>query len=80
MRSYEADSNGGPPFTEPNIVDCLYVTGIGTDVSQNTVIFTGWLEIDDEHAERRIVVRFAMSETAARQFFERLSGLFMRTA
>jgi hypothetical protein len=60
-----------PPLTEPNIVDCLLVTGCAVHADEHVVRLTGWsfmpyLGGEAEMAERRVVVRFAMPIGAAR--------------
>jgi hypothetical protein len=60
-----------PPLTEPEIVQCLYVTGIGIEIADSVVRFVGWVSLPTlggEMDERRIVMRCAMSNTQARNF------------
>lgn len=57
------------PLTEPDIVHCLYVTGIGIEIADSVVRFVAWVSIPamgGETEERRIVSRFAMSNSQAR--------------
>jgi hypothetical protein len=56
------------PLTEPNTIPCLYITGIGLEIS-DVVRVVGWVHLPalgGETEERRIVVRFAISNTQAR--------------
>ncbi|WP_298800031.1 hypothetical protein [uncultured Devosia sp.] len=62
-------TNKEAPFTEPEIVPCLYVNGIGIEIADSIVRFVGWvsmLALGGEMDERRICVRFAMSNNQAR--------------
>ncbi|MBN9534835.1 MAG: hypothetical protein J0H10_15935 [Alphaproteobacteria bacterium] len=58
-----------PPLSEPALIDCVYVTGMGIEIADNVVRFVGWNHLPvlaSEHEERRIVVRFAMSVAQVR--------------
>lgn len=57
------------PLTEPEIVPCLYVTGLAIEIADAVVRFVGWVHLPalgGETEERRIVVRFAVSNVQAR--------------
>lgn len=59
------------PLSEPEIVPCLYVTGVAIEIADTVVRFVGWVKLPalgGETEERRIVVRFAMSNSQARNF------------
>jgi hypothetical protein len=62
-------------FTEPNLIDCVFLTGCAVDADEYARGFTGWtcmpsLGSECDAPERRIIVRFAMPIGGAR-----LSGL-----
>lgn len=59
------------PFTEPLIVTAPHVDGFMAHAEAGSMHFAGWQMIrplSDGPGERRIVVRFAMSEFEARAF------------
>lgn len=59
------------PLTEPEIIQCLYITGIGIEIADAVVRLVGWVSVPSmggESEERRIVMRCAMSNTHARNF------------
>ena len=48
------------PLTEPDIINCLYMTGIEIDIDDDGVRLVGWTylpKLGDDPAERRIVMR-----------------------
>jgi hypothetical protein len=58
-------------LTEPNMIDCIFLTGCAVDADEYALRFIGWTympTLDGEYdaPERRIVVRFAMPISAAR--------------
>lgn len=60
-----------PPLTEPTIVGCVFVTGMGVEIADDVVRFVGWNHLpalSSESEERRIVVRYVMSNSQARSF------------
>lgn len=60
-----------PPLTEPEIVPCLFVTGLAIEIADSVVRLVGWVTLPSlggETEERRIVMRVAMSNTQARNF------------
>ena len=57
------------PLTEPLVTKCLHVDGFTVNAGADIVHFVGWQTVDalsEIPSERRIVVRFAMSEFEAR--------------
>lgn len=64
------------PYTEPLIVKALHVDGITAQAMAGSVQFVGWQMIEplsESPGERRVVLRFAMSEMEARTFRYALS-------
>lgn len=58
------------PMTEPIVVPCLHLTGMGIEFSPTGVRFVGWVNLPDlggETRERRIAIRFATSDGMARE-------------
>jgi hypothetical protein len=58
-------------FTEPNLIDCVFLTECAVNADQYALRFTGWtympsLGNEYDASERRIIVRFAMPIGAAR--------------
>jgi hypothetical protein len=71
-----------PPFTEPVIIDCVYVNGIEVDAEDDVVRLTGWTNLPDlggEMAERRIVSRLALAARAARDLRRKLNDRLRET-
>lgn len=67
----------GFPLTEPLIVTSLHVDGFTVNAMAGTVHLAGWQTVEplsEGSGERRIVVRFAMSEFEARAFKCALGG------
>lgn len=63
MRDTEA------PLTEPELVDCLFLTGIAAEISDQFVRFVGWVhvpELGGETAERRIRIRYVLTNAQTR--------------
>jgi hypothetical protein len=64
------------PLSEPEVVHCVLVEGVGLEMRDEIVRLVGWvaLEITDEAvpAERRIVVRVAMPLGTARKMVREL--------
>lgn len=60
------------PLTEPLIMNCLHIDGFMAHTLAGTVHFAGWQTIrplsEGIPGERRVVVRFAMSEFEASSF------------
>jgi hypothetical protein len=58
-----------PPTTEPAIVNSVFITGMAVEVADTSVRTVGWEQTTDfgggEMAERRIVIRVAMSDDTA---------------
>jgi hypothetical protein len=68
-----------PPFTEPNTIDDLFVTGMTVRRRGDGLQCVAWtmtLGGDGEPEERRIVLRFSMPERAARQLRADLINAF----
>ena len=68
-----------PPLCEPVIVADLFVTGIHVTRESSAVRFVGWASTGDaegEIPERRIVVRFAMSDAASRKLRRDLNAAY----
>lgn len=58
-------------LTEPEIIPCLYVTGLAIEIADSVVRLVGWVSLPNlgtEIEERRIVMRCAMSNSQARNF------------
>lgn len=78
------DNQGGDeaPLTEPLIVPCVIVTGVGIETDRQIVRFVGWASMPtlpgSEMNERRVVVRFAMPSDSARQLMTDLSNKLYR--
>jgi hypothetical protein len=65
----ESDVTDDAPLTEPQVIPCLHITGAGLEFTSAGARFVGWVNLPDlggETRERRIVVRFAMSDALAR--------------
>lgn len=59
------------PLTEPSVVTSLHADGFTMHAEFGTVRFAGWQTIEplsEGVGERRIILRFAMSEFEARAF------------
>lgn len=59
------------PLNEPEIIPCLYITGIGVEIADSIVRMVGWVSLPSlggETEERRIVMRVAMSNSQFRNF------------
>ncbi len=57
-----------PPFTEPELIPIVYISGGAVVVGDNLMTFTGWTDmsgIPGGENERRMQVRFAMPVSAA---------------
>jgi len=60
-----------PPMTEPEIVPCLWTSGLAIEINDAVVRIVGWAtmpHLGGEMDERRICVRFAMANATARKF------------
>lgn len=58
-----ADLVKAPRMTEPKVVDCHFVEGVGIEVRDEFVRLVGWIDLEQvagENPERRIVVRAAL--------------------
>lgn len=68
----DADVSSEVPLTEPEIVTVLHVDGFTVRGGRGVVHFAGWQSVeppsDSIPRERRIVIRFAMSEIEASLF------------
>lgn len=67
----EAKSDDEPSaLTEPVVVPCLFLTGVGVELNSGIVRFVGWTEMPDfgsEVTERRIAMRVSLPAEAARE-------------
>lgn len=57
------------PFTEPELVTSVHVDGFVVHVAAGVAHFAGWQMIEplgEGSGERRVIIRFAMSEMEAR--------------
>jgi hypothetical protein len=80
-RAQVAERDRDVRLTEPEIVQCLYLTGMGVEISESVVRFVGWTQLPamgSDHEERRVVVRFAMSNTQARDLQNVMRKAFAR--
>lgn len=76
----EATESMEPPLTEPLLIPCLFVTGIGLELTEGVVRIVGWVQMPDlggEAIERRIVIRMALPVGAARPVPAALRKLIM---
>lgn len=58
-------------LTEPEIIPCLYITGMAIEIADSAVRLVGWVNLPTlggQIEERRIVMRCAMSNSQARNF------------
>lgn len=56
-------------LTEPEIIHCLYITGMAVEIADSVVRLVGWVSLPTlggQTEERRIVLRCAMSNEQAR--------------
>lgn len=66
----DKDRDTPPSFTEPEIVQTLTISGCEVHTMSDTVQFVGWVLVPasaDLAAERRVVLRYEMANSAARQ-------------
>lgn len=59
------------PLSEPEIIPCLFISGLAVEISDSVVRLVGWVTLpalSAEGGERRVVIRCAMSNTHARHF------------
>lgn len=71
----DVDYGSNIPLTEPTIVPCLFVTGAAIDTAYGVIRIVGWSHcpvIGGDSEERRIVVRIALTESAARTIVRQL--------
>jgi len=64
-----------PPFSEPEIVPCLWTSGLALEINDTVVRIVGWAtmpHLGGEMDERRICIRFAMANVTARKLAEEL--------
>jgi hypothetical protein len=64
------------------IIDCVYITGLNVEADDYVVRLTGWSHMPDpggEMAERGIVIRVALSATAARDLRRKLNDRLRET-
>lgn len=70
------------PLTEPIIINCIFVEGVGVEVKDGFVRFTAWTELTAiEYGgapERRIVNRVAVPEVTARRLLRDLRKALMQ--
>lgn len=68
-------SSNHPPLSEPEIVNCLFMTGINVQSGDGFVRVVGWVDlpmIGHNDAEHRIVGRFVMPTESARTLLREL--------
>ena len=73
--STRAENGDNIPLTEPETVPCLLVTGAAIDTAYGIIRIVGWNHcpvLTSETEERRIVVRMALTESAARNLAREL--------
>ncbi len=69
-----------PPLTEPVIVSCLYADGAAVTLVDGVVRIVAWNELPHfggETEERRIVVRLAIPDSAARALVVELQRILV---
>ena len=67
------------PFTEPEIITEIVLTGLTVRRSDNGLRFVGWVTVlngDGEPEERRIMARFSMAEQGSRKLRADVINLF----
>lgn len=68
-----------PPLIEPEMIHELMMSGVHVIRGPSGVRFVGWIStaaVENAPQERRIILRFAMSEHGARQFRSDLNNVF----
>lgn len=69
------------PLTEPMIIKCVYLTGLGITIDAGVMRFVGWTHVPDlggESEERRIEVRFATSREVAAEVGDMIARALRR--
>jgi len=70
-----------PPLSEPQLVPCLFATGIEIEVLHGAIRLVGWVDLptaDSGMPERRIIARMVMPEQIARELVRDLRKLLAR--
>ena len=56
----------GPPLFDPDTLECRFISGAKVWAEAEAIIFVGWI-LDEEVEERRVVLRFAVCGSVARE-------------
>lgn len=67
-----------PPFTEPVTIVCVFLTGMSFETTEQSLRAVGWVDLphlaSSETRERRIQVRFAMTNAVGRRMHDALGA------
>lgn len=60
-----------PPITEPELVHCLFTTGVAVEVRAHFARIVAWVDLPgagpDNASERRIIARLVLPDDTARE-------------